>query len=334
MYALAQKMGILIIWAFLCITSGWVTECADIDNYKTYYDNPTIAESYVSNLSNPGFYYIYTLFQSLGCSFETYHILFFVAVMTFIVWFVSAYSKRPVIVLLLYIIVAFFGDIIQMKNTLAMVVLYIALLGIIDKTRNHKKLITAIILLLAATIHVGFLAYLVLLLYGMRINSKIYILFMMALSLAGHSILQAFSQYASLLDATTIAGKAENYMSNGSIFSVLACSFVYLVHYFTCKRFLKWNDRSAIYVDRLMNINVLLSVVIIFSSINMTFFRLFRNIILFNSVFLINGYIRSKRTPTDLIVMMFYFFVMSYFYLFSGAVWENVASIFNSNSLI
>lgn len=328
------RIGVFIIWLFLCITSGWVTDCADIDNYRAYYESSSRTDYYVRTFSNPGFYFLYTIFQSLGFSFKDYHILFYVCIMTFLVWFVWRYSRKPVVVLLLYIAVAFFGDVIQMKNSLAIVFLYIALIGIIDKKWEHMKLITAVILLLSATIHVGFLSYMVLLLYDRKINSKIYISSMIILSLVGHSILQSFTQYALLLEADSIVGKAEDYLSGGSIFSVFACSIVYLINIFTCKRFFKWNYDTTIYVDRLLTINVLLSVIIIFSSVNMTFFRLFRNMILFNSVFIINGYVKSKKTPADLTVILFYFFVMSYFYLLRGHIAEDVVNILQSNSLL
>lgn len=327
------RIVVFIIWVFLCITSGWVTDCADLDNYRNGYENTSLTELYITSFNNPGFNYLISVFQRMGVSFDIFHILFFICIITYLVWFVWKYSERPAIVLLLYIAVAFIGDIIQMKNTLALVFLYIALTGIIDRNNEYNKLVTAIIILISATIHIGFLVYLVILLYDKKINNTFYIIFMMTISIAGHSILQIFTHYAVLLDADRMVGRAEGYLANGSVFSVFACSFVYFLNLFTCNHFFRYLKGSNIRVDRLTNINVLISVIIIFSSVNMTFFRLFRNIILFNSVFIINGYSQSKKNAIDLLIVVFYFFVMSYFFLLTGDIWDNVAIIFQNNSL-
>jgi len=327
-----EIIGIILIWIFLCITAGWVTDCADIDNYRFYYEDSNLVEYYISNYTNPGFYYIYNIFQSQGFSFESFHAIFYVFIMTFFVWFVGRYSRKPIVVLLLYIFVAFFGDVIQMKNALAMVFLYVALMGIVDKSMNYSKVTIAVILLLSATIHIGFMAYFVLLLYDKKINSTFYIFLSIALSLAGHSLLQMFSDYASILGAETMTIKADSYLERKSVFSVFACSFVFLVNYFTCKRFIYCQRNSIIHVDRLMAINVLAAIIIVFTSVNMVFFRLFRNMVLFNSVFIVNGYLDSRRSFIDKIILSAYFIIMSFFYFISTGVFDNVQDIFQSNS--
>lgn len=325
--------GVITIWLFLCTTAGWVTDCADIENYRNYYENESTTEFYINTLTNPGFYYIYTIFQSLGFSFEHFHATFYVFVMSFLVWFVWKYSRRPVVILLLYISVAFFADVIQMKNTLAMVLLYIALIGIVDESKNYSKSIIFLFIALAATIHVGFLAYLVLLLYDKKIYSSIFILLMMAMSLLGHSILRFFMHHMSFLGSETIAGKAESYLTNGSAYSLVICSFIFLVNFFTCKRFFHWQINSSININRLITINVLLASLITFTSVNMTMFRLFRNIVLFNSIFLINGYEMSNKTINDKVILSLYFFIMSLYFFLSSNVLNNVVAIFQSNSL-
>ena len=71
----------------------------------------------------------------------------------------------------------------------------------------------------------------------------------------------------------------------------------------------------------------------IFSSVNMTFFRLFRNMLLFDSIFIINAYYVIPRQYRNKALLIFYFFVMSFFNTLYSAVFDNILIILKSNYL-
>lgn len=319
-----------LIWIFMWILSGWNTDNADLSNYVTYYDEGDMF--LLSGLANPGFHFLNYIFNSYNISFETYHIILFGIITFFICYQVWKRSYNPIIVILIYLLTAYIPDIIQLKNSLAYIFLLLGLFCLIDPNERHSKLKFLILNTIATTIHVGFVFYFVFLLVDRKIKSSYVICGSILLSIFGHSILSYFSSFAFISDNTFLNNRAESYLSTSSYVSVILCSLQYLLHYYVCKSCVLNSPYNGINKHRFMQITALASTLIIMTSVNMTFFRLFRNLLLFSSIYIINGYYYKSNKMNMTCILFLYFITMSYFHLWHGDVLKNVGIIINNNS--
>lgn len=321
----------LLIWLFMWILSGWNTQNADLENYELFY-NRDFFNLNILDLADPGFNLINSIFNFFGVSFEKYHIIIYGIIITYICYQVWKRSYRPLLILFIYFFTTYFADVIQLRNFLGLLFLMMGLFALIDKEGKHQKLKFLILNLLATSIHIAFVFYFVFLLVDVKVNPFFLIVGSILLSIFGHSILGYFSTFTYIADNGFLSDRADSYMEDSSLWSVIICTCQYLIHYHMCKRCVKQSNYNAINVDYFMRITVLMSILIVVTSINMTFFRLFRNILLFSSIYLINGYM-CKKNNHDAILLTIYFMIMSFFHFWWGDVLPNVNVILSNNSL-
>ena len=318
----------LVLCIFLWILSGWNTHNYDYENYVIGYAQEWDT---FTNVGNPGFAFLNNIFYKLGFSFELFHIVIYGVFIFFITHVVWGNSKMPILILFIYFFTAYFGDIIQLKNTVAIIFLYIGIFTLINVQDQYATQKFVICNLIATSIHIGFVFYFVFVLYKRRINPVYFIIFCIVSSIFGHKILEKFSTYSFVTDNAFLMQRSEYYLESSSFWSVIICSFQYLIHYVVCKRFIKNRMYDKKY-QFFFNITVLLSVVLILCSINMTFFRLFRNMLLISSIFILNGYVFNKK-KNDIVWLTFYFIFMSVMHFWITDVFPNMDLVFMNNSL-
>lgn len=318
-----------MMYMFVWGLSAWNTDNADMENYVAYYTT-NYNNLNIWDLADPGFKFINKLFNVYGFTFETYHIIIYSVLMTYICHQIWKRSQRPNLILFIYLFTAFIADVIQLRNSLALLFLLIGLFALIDNNERYPKFKFFVFNLLASSIHIAFVFYFVFLFINVKIRPRYFILGCILLSILGHSILGYFSTFTYIAENSFLNNRAESYLEHSSYWSVMICSFQYLIHYFVCKRCVMKSGYNGINVNCFMQINVLIAMLIIMSSVNMTFFRLFRNILLFSSIYLINGYL-YKKNKVDAIYLSLYFLFMSFFHFWWGDVLVNVGIIFSNN---
>lgn len=320
-----------LLWLFMWIISGWNTENADLENYIVFYTR-NFDRFDIIELADPGFNFINKTFNAYSFTFETYHMIVYGIIVTYICYQVWKRSCKPILILFIYLFTAFFADVIQLRNFVALFFLMIGLFALVDKNEKHPKLKFFLFNLLACSIHIAFVFYFIFLLLDINIKPVFIIFGSIIFSVVGHVILSSLSTFAYISENGFLSNRAETYLESSSYWSVVICSFQYLIHYFVCKRCIISSGYSTINSKYFMQINVLLAVLIVMTSINMTFFRLFRNMLLFSSIYLINGYLCGKN-KANVVYLSLYFVLMSFFHFWWGDVLSNVNAIFSNNLL-
>lgn len=321
----------ILLWFFLWIIAGCNTQNADLLNYYNYYTR-NFVDVEVLDLADPGFNYLNKLFNDCGISFELYHMILYGLLLFFVSFQIWKRSKRPILISLIYIFTAYFADVIQLRNFLALLFLMLGLFAIVDKNEKYPKFKFFIWNLLASSIHITFVFYFVFLLVDIKFRPSFIIIGSILLSFLGHSILANLSVVPYIANNPFLSYRAETYMESSSYWSILICTVQYLLHYYVCKICVANTSCSIIDKNRLMSLVVLTSILLVMSSVNMTVFRLFRNLLLFMSIYLINFSLYCKSSKLKFWLLS-YFLLMSYAHFWSTDVLKNVGIIFSHNFL-
>ena len=319
---------LLLMW----IISGWNTYNYDIENYIRYY-NRNFNELSILDLADPGFNFINKTFNNFNISFESYHIIIYGIILLYLLLQIWKRSYKPVLIVFVYIFTSYFADIIQIRNFIALLFLYLGLFSLIDSNEEYPKVKFLICNLLASSIHISFVFYFLFLLVDIKIKPSIIIFSSVVLSVAGHKFLTLLSSITYIAENEFLTDRAAGYLETSSIWSVIICTCQYLVHFIVCRRMVGSTCQPNVNSTYFMRLTTYLSVLIIMTSINMTFFRLFRNLLLFSSIYIINGFI-LKPTKNNLFLLIVYIISMSYFHFWNGSVFDNVPLIFMNNSLL
>lgn len=333
-YRLKGKRGFwfIISTLVLWIISGWCTECADLDGYRVDFETDLSFLS-LEEFANPGFAQFNIFFKNLGVSFETFHIILFFMFVTIITSTIFKYSRAPLTVIFIYLFTSFFGDVIQIKNTLGLAVLMIGISVLAENKRRYTKILYSLFCILAASFHIALIFYLVFLLVDKDIKGIRVLLLSVALAFVGHFIFSLFGNISLVQESGFLSERADDYLQGRSYVSLAICTFVCAINLYTSKLLFKDTNYSRF----LYNINVLLCFSLVFTSISMTFFsRLFRNLIIWNSIFMINSYLDNKNAFKDrvkvLSMMIINFISWSVLFLWMSDVSKNIAVILRSNS--
>lgn len=326
-----EYFSVIFIWILLWVLSGWNTYNYDIDNYIRYYYR-NFNELSIINLADPGFNFINKTFNDFDIPFESYHIIIYGIILAYLFIKVWQKSYSPIAVISIYFFTAFFADIIQIRNFIALLFLYMGLFSLTDEYEKHPKIKFLLFNILASSIHIAFVFYFIFLFADYKFRPSIFIISSILLSIIGHEILSVLSNFTYVAENEFLTDRADNYLESSSIWSVVICSCQYILHFIVCKKMVGNNSLPNINTRYFMTITTLMSILIIMTSINMTFFRLFRNVLLFSSIFILNGFIR-KPTKSNLLLIIIYIISMSYFHFWSGSVFDNVSLILSNNLL-
>lgn len=278
---------LLILW----IISGWNTKNGDLDNYETLYGY-NFSSDLLENL-DVGFMYILSVFKDFDFSFQQFHIYIYLFYIGFIGWFIYNFSKRPILALSIYILLFFFRDCITLRNSLADIFLLLGLYAYTDKNLKFRNIYYILGILLAGSIHISFLAFLILLFCDIKIEYKWTLGLSLILAYAAHGILASIVSVGALSNNVGFQNKYQDYLESSSWFTPIMASITLLLNYFLIKKSLNIkenNERSVedFRMQKLLNISNILFSIIIFTSISMVSMRYFYNFFMFAYIFIYN----------------------------------------------
>lgn len=299
------------------ILGGWNTDNGDFSNYEAMFTYD-IVNMTTSNTPDYGFFLILELFKLLGLSFIQARIVIFLIYVITLSYASLKLSRKPFVVLLLYFITFFFRDVITLRNTIALIFLIHAIVIILDEKAKYKKIKFCILNFIAVTIHISFIIYFLLLLVDKKLNLKIIAISSIMLTFVSKPILTLFSGYIISDENGQMQNKVEGMLGSSSYFSPIICSITVILSVLLCLEANKLIKKRG-YVDKkahlITNMNAVLMVILIMTSLSMTFIRVYYNILLFDMILISNVMIFNKKyTPLQLVWVCWIFlwsFIMS-----------------------
>lgn len=278
---------LLLLW----IIAGWNTKNADLESYEEYY-RWNFSGDFFENL-DVGFMYILSVFKDFGCTFKQFHIYIYLIYISFIGCFIYKVSKRPIFALFIYILLFFFRDCITLRNSLADIFLLLSLFAYTYKGLKYKNIYFVCGILLASSIHISFIAFLILLFSDVKLDYKWVLVFSLLCAYGAHGILSSIVSMDLFSSNALLQNKYEDYLTSSSWFSPIMASTTLLINYVLIKKTFnvkgyKEASREDFRMKKLLDISNILFLVIIFTTISMVTMRYFYNFFMFAYIFVYN----------------------------------------------
>lgn len=319
-----------IIFIIMWIIGGWNTDNGDFSNYEEMYTYDILAMT-TSNTPDYGFFLILEGFKLLDLSLIQARIVIYFIFLTTLSFLIFKLSKRPILVVLLYFLTLYFRDVILLRNTVAMIFLYIGIYFYISQEYKHRKIIFFFMVLIATTIHISFLFYLVVLLADKNIKFGWIAWGSILLAFIGKPILSLFSSYIVSEENGQLQQKVGSMLESGSYFSLIICTIVVLLSVYMCKeayRIVK--IKSIVSCKAILDINVIMSCILVLTSVTMSFIRMFYNILFFDYILVSNALFYRKKIS--------FVQILWFVWIYLWAFWmSNVSSNFSrilANNLV
>lgn len=308
-----KKNKILLLFSIVLMVLIWTgnTVGPDINNYLTQY---RFASARLLQNGNIEIIYnqVMNWFSSHDFSFYVYRfVVCFLAFVT-ILFGINKVGANLHVVFFLYILSQFFLDGIQIRNFLTLPFLMFALVALIrqDKAWRSKY---AVLIIIASMIHSSFLVYLVFLLIPneKRDSNKtirIHVAIAVSLCLVFFTARKYISILVNLISSIS-ADKATSYSLTSTNLGPLICIALqiagiffsyYMYQKLKCLEDYYQEDNNfnidCIWLKRIFWINIFGMYLLPFSLVQLTFYRLIRNLLLINfaSVGVINKYYRRN----------------------------------------
>lgn len=281
----------------------------DIENYISQYNYP------MARLTNGGIEIIYNyllyFFSSRGVDFYVFRYIISFAGLAVIFLSMGKIETKTHMLLVLYALSQFFLDGIQIRNFLALPFFILAIITLI-KGERHWKIKYVCFVLLATLIHVSFLIYFIFLLIPekdlknrrmIKIHGLVSVILCMVFFF-GRQYLGIIVKLISSIDLSRATSYSQVATNMGSLICILLQFAGIGVSYYN---YWKVKRHNIIYGNmdclegrlyRILWINFLAIYLLPFSMIQLTFYRLIRNLVLFNfssSIIAIRYYPRKYR---------------------------------------
>lgn len=188
----------------------------------------------------------------------------------------------------------FFRDCIFLRNSIADIFLILALYAYTCKDLKYKNIYFTIGILLASSIHVSFIFYLILLISNsIKISYKWILFVSLIMAYGAHTILGVVVSSDLFSNNIGFQNKYNDYMESSAWFTPIMATISLLLNYTLVKKTLmlnktEKNSREHYRIQSLLNISNILFIVILFSSISMVVMRYFYNYFMFAYPFLFN----------------------------------------------
>jgi len=297
-----SKFVMISLFLLLWILFGFNTSNADYMIYNLIYDGHYPNHEF-------GFMLLVNLFSNLGFTYQQF--LISISLICYLILFriINKYTIGTNYVIALYFIFPFMLDVVQIRNFIAMTIILLGIQYLLsDKKRATIKYIVAV--LAASSIHYTSLFYLILVFARFKSWKKLLLTFSM-ISIVGATI--AYTNIIpSAMGIIFESDKVTNWFQGRTrfgflipiIFQLISFGFVYYSHYkYRKTEQKKENDNNVYPNDRFKNvdvhqnklleivfrINIVLLIAIPFYIFNVSFFRLFRNVLLLNYIVVTNG---------------------------------------------
>lgn len=286
--------------SILLVTLIWAGNLVgpDIENYFFQYKNISLRIN--SNSVEIVYNFLMKLFSSSGVSFYYFRYIMCIIGLGIIFYSLSKFNINIHGIFVAYLCCQFFLDGIQFRNFLALPFLIIALV-VMSKKVKHWKLIFLLLILFATLIHESFLAYLCFLLVPDDTTFKSKIIKTHAtIAIILCVVLFVFRKYLSIivnLISTVDSDKAMSYSEVATNLGPLICFALQVVailfslyNYKKMVRIQKYYDGDTEFEVRLeiskriLWMNIIALYLLPFTMVQLTFYRLIRNIVLINYV--------------------------------------------------
>ncbi len=313
------SVSILLIWV-------WNNSGPDISNYVAQYSVIDQAD-----FSTNGYQIIYNivmyLFAKSGFSFYTYRLILSLVSLVALFFTLKVINPNVHVVILMYLLTQFFLDGIQIRNFFALPFLYVAIVIYLKKPRKWK-IWYVIFVLLASLVHISFIVYLVFLLVpdspkmdSISIRLHFIISFVICFVLMiGRRYVPLLVSLISSVDAHRANSYSVNQTNFGPFISIgLQLLSVFCIRYCYLRMNRTQNGCEIMSTDeytidietvkRIYWLNIIGLYLVPFSFVQLTFYRLIRNILLINfSAFGITN--KYYRRSTNLFLVGFIYVVV------------------------
>ena len=315
----------LIMW----VIGGWNTDNGDFSNYEEMYTYDILAMT-VSNTPDYGFYLIFEVFKIFGFSLIQARIVIYLVFLITLGIVILRLCRRPVLVLLLYFLVFYFRDVILLRNTTAMIFLLIGMKFYLSEKIKYKKIILSIFILIASTVHISFVFYFIILFADKKIRFSWIACGSIILAFIGKPIFGLLFKNLVSEENGQLQQKADTLMESGSYVSLVICSITVILSVLMCReayRKMKSDNLSK----SVFNINVIMTVILILTSISMSFIRMFYNLLIFDMVLMFN--MASKQKSFSILQIIWILWIYLWSFWMSNVV-SNFGRILANNSFL
>lgn len=336
-----SKITMIFMFILMWILFGFNTGNADYMTYefiyKGFYPNHEF-----------GFMALVKFFNMLGFSYQHFLITISFIGLFFLIKVINKYTKNINYVLALYFIFPFMLDVVQVRNFLTMVLIICGIDFLISKEKfSTIKYIGFVIL--ASSIHYSSLFYLVLLVVKFLSTRQLLIFPFLSLALVALAYTNILPFIInSMIDNTKILFWFQDRSKFGFLISafiqITGFIFIYIAYKKSFK-FYKKNKVSLVnsidminFYEIILKINLVLFLIYPLYIFNMTFFRLYRNLLILNYIaisniiqFAFNN--KFERFVYQLCFIVYIILLMTYFICFSA--FDTVfIPIFNRNLIL
>lgn len=332
-----SKIILFVILGTMWILFGFNTNNADYINYELIYNG------YYPN-HEIGFMKLISLFKYYNLSYQIFLIIVSFIGLLFLKIIIKQYTININYVIALYFIYPFFLDITQIRNFIAMIIF---LFSIKYLNNSHKYNIIKYILciLLASIFHYSFLFYFILLLTKIKkiknlyfiILPTVFMLMFISYTNLHYKVLSLIFNNDKVLLWFTYRAKIGFIIPIVlQIFSLFFILIIYNNNFIHVKT--KLSDMfNFIYIQNIYKVNIIMLLLIPLYIFNMTFFRLYRNILILNYIVVANSKfnINAKVTNVCLKTLYVYYIIILFLYLILYINYSSVFyPIFNDNIVI
>lgn len=340
----SNKLLTLLYLTFLAVVWAGNIEGPDIENYFIQYEE---SNSVASAAKGYGVTYewIMSFFSRRDIPFVLYRLIISIIGLVLLFGSLKMWSSNVAILIVAYMATTFFMDGIQMRNFMALPFLYCGFCFLFSNLR-YKKTLFALMILLAATIHSSFLGYLLFIVIPTESKyekgrQRIIVVLSVLLCLLfyfGRSYLSYLNMFVSSVDED----RAFSYNANNTNYGPFIPFFIQLFSVYMLSSFSKCKvidscDNKRIHegseVLRYCTwINILGLLFVPFSFIQLTFYRLVRNLLLLNVGAYTLVYKCKIKFSIFILAYIALWFYTDYFIL--GDVESLIMPFFRSFSLI
>lgn len=325
-----SKIILLVLFVFMWLLFGWNYSNADRGMYTRMYDVP-ISEMIFSKFEG-GYNFLMFCSKSLGLGFQEFLIVISGMVLLSLFRFFYIFSSMPAFLAVCFFWFFFPLEYVILRNFIAF---SIVLQGLISAFRNEKYYREKFVLcvLLASTIHISSLMYLIFLLAFKENEIKIktivfWIIGLFTIVLVSHDLIfRILSIYSK--------DKVIFYTTSLSLF--LFYSSIQIANLWIVKYFLKSDDVNGTTIDKrlnvmIVNINIVMLLLTVVYYEMAVFVRILLNMSIVNLVFITNKSILFGKKKIPKILFLSYLFFGFFWFIFLVKE-RTIFALFNNNLL-
>lgn len=300
------KLLLLFSW----ILFGWNFHNGDYKAYEFIYNNDAALKNYEG-----GYQFLINLSKTFGLDYQGFLILLSGIIVLLWSRFFLRFSSYPALFCSLFIIFFFPLDFILLRNTVAFSIVMQGLIFLFERdqrSRVNNLLLFSSMIFIAALFHKSSLFYFLLLILFFIERINFFQIFLIVLISLGIYIgFAKFYLYDLLKDS---GDRSVLYQSNFitfislTVYQLIGTYFIYLVYI---------SDRDNSNVKTLLNINFILFLAIVLYYDFSIFVRLYRNIAIINSIFVLNFLFENKINQGFKVFLSIFFIVyLIFIYLY------------------